>query len=383
MNRVRSLLENLWICKDTQKDEYYKVKHEIPLFQKFIREQLGWKLVNTERLLKLEKVPVRGEIFMGIQEFTEIRDYCFLCAVLMFLEDKEEQEQFLLSELIDYVETQLKAAMEVDWTSFSQRKSLVRVLQYMEKNNMLKAYEGNSEGFGQESGSEVLYENTGCSKYFATSFAQDISGFHSLKDFEDREPEEARDDGGRARSSRVYRQLVSCPVMYWDSQEDEDYLYLKSHRSLVEKNLEENLGGRLDLHRNTAFWMMAEDDCYGKAHPRDAVISEAALLVCTVIRERVTAGIWALGEDQCVHVSEEELDKLIRDCHERWKDAWGTGFREKDPDRAVQEIKEYMEEWMMFWRTEEEIRLLPMVGKVSGFYPDDYDEKDKVGDGDA
>ena len=82
-------------------------------------------------------------------------------------------------------------------------------------------------------------------------------------------------------------------------------------------------------------------------------------------------------------MSEEELDKLIRDCHERWKDAWGTGFREKDPDRAVQEIKEYMEEWMMFWRTEEEIRLLPMVGKVSGFYPDDYDEKDKVGDGDA
>lgn len=161
MNQIRILLENIWICKDAQKDEYYKVKHEIPQFQKFVRELLGWKLINTERLLKLEKIPVHAESFMGIQEFLEIRDYCFLCAILMFLEDKEEQERFLLSELINYVETQLKSFMEIDWTSFSQRKSLVRVLQFMEKNNMLRVYEGSSEGFGQEYGSEVLYVNTG------------------------------------------------------------------------------------------------------------------------------------------------------------------------------------------------------------------------------
>ena len=144
MNRVRSLLENVWICKDTRKDEYYKIKHEIPLFQRFVREMLGWKLINTERLLKLEKIPVHAESFMVIQEFAETRDYCFLCAVLIFLEDKEEQEQFLLSELIGYVETRLKESMEIDWTSFSQRKSLVRVLQYMEKNNMNKLYDGSS-----------------------------------------------------------------------------------------------------------------------------------------------------------------------------------------------------------------------------------------------
>lgn len=90
MNRIRTLLENIWICKDIQKDEYYKVKHEIPLFQRFARELLGWKLINTERLLKLEKIPVHAESFMGIQEFLEIRDYCFLCVILMFLETQSQ-----------------------------------------------------------------------------------------------------------------------------------------------------------------------------------------------------------------------------------------------------------------------------------------------------
>ena len=131
MNEFRTLLENFWICKDTDKETYYRVKRDIPNFQRFIREQLGWKLVHTENLLKLEKRPAHAEAFMGIGEFMEIRDYCILCVVLMYLEDKEEQEQFLLSELIDYVEAQLKSYVSIDWTSFTQRKSLVRVLQYM------------------------------------------------------------------------------------------------------------------------------------------------------------------------------------------------------------------------------------------------------------
>ncbi|MCM1568819.1 MAG: TIGR02678 family protein [Roseburia sp.] len=375
LNRVRSLLENIWICKDTQKDEYYKIKHELPLFQRFVREMLGWKLINTERLLKLEKIPVHAESFMGIQEFTEIRDYCFLCAVLIFLEDKEEQEQFLLSELISYVETRLKESIEIDWTSFSQRKSLVRVLQYMEKNNMLKVYEGNSEGFGQESGNEVLYENTGHSKYFATSFSQDISGFHSVEDFERTALQEIDSERGRTRINRVYRQLVTCPMMYWSNMEDADSLYLKNQRQWVVKNLEENIGGRLDLHKNAAFWMLEEDDCYGKVHPRDAILPEAVLLVCAEIRSRIESGVWVRQMDECVYVSEEALDELIRNCHRRWKDAWGAIFREKEPGKAVEEIKEYMEAWMMFRREEGRISLFPIVGKLSGYYPGDYEEK--------
>ena len=52
------------------------------------------------------KIPAHAEAFMGIEEFTDLKDYCILCVLLMYLEDKAEGEQFLLSELIDYVETQ-------------------------------------------------------------------------------------------------------------------------------------------------------------------------------------------------------------------------------------------------------------------------------------
>lgn len=377
MNEVRTLLEKYWVCKDFDKETYYKVKHDIPLFQKFAREQLGWKLIQTERLIKLEKIPAHAEGFMGIQEFSEIRDYCIFCAVLIFLEDKEEQEQFLLSELIVFVEANLHERMEVDWTSFSQRKSLVRVLQFMERLKMLQVYEGSSEAFGQEAGQEVLYENTGYSKYFATSFARDISAYTSWQDFERPEMEELDADRGQLRVNRVYRQLTACPAMYWDSTEDVDSLYLRNQRKWVAQHLEENLGGRLDIHKNAAFWML-EEDPFGKVHPRDAMLPEAVLIVCADIQERLRMGEWRSEENECIYVREELFDDTVWRCRDKWQSAWSKEFREMEREKLLKTVKDYMMAWMLIRREGEVVRIFPAAGKMMGFYPHDFVPK---GDG--
>ena len=372
MNEIRTLLEKYWICKDNEKELYYKVKRDIPVFQRFIREQLGWKLIHTEHLLKLEKIPAYAESFMGIQEFSDIRDYCILCAVLIYLEDKEEQEQFLLSELIAFVETQLKSYMEIDWTSFSQRKSLVRVLLYMENLQMLRVYEGSSEGFGQEIGQEVLYENTGYSKYFATSFSVDISSYTSWEDFEKVELEELESNRGHIRINRVYRQLVAAPVLYWKNNEDADSLYLKNQRQWVAKYMTENLGGRLDLHKNMACWMLEEDDCYGNVHPRDAMLPEIVLLVCGKIRDMVDNHKINRADNEWIYIGTAEFEQLIWQCRESFKGAWSKEYREMNRDRLIRNVTMYMQAWMMIRKEEEQICILPAVGKTMGFYPADF-----------
>jgi len=378
MNELRKLLENFWICKDTDKELYYKVKRDIPNFQKFVREQLGWKLIHTENLLKLEKRPTRGEAFMGIGEFNEIRDYCILCSVLMFLEDLEEGEQFLLSELIDYVESALKQYISIDWTSFAQRKSLVRVLQYVEKLKMLRVYDGRSEAFGIEVGQEVLYENTGYSKYFATSFTTDISNFESFEDFEKSEFEEFQENRGSLRINRVYRQLVLCPGMYWDSVEDADSLYLKNQRQWVSKYLNNNVGGNLDIYKNMACLTLEEDDCYGFVHPRDAMLPEIVLLVCTKIQREVSDGNLKRQENECVQISGEQFFKIILYCRSEHGGGWSKEYREMDENLLVGHVLEYMKNWMMIKFAGEVITIYPLAGRAGGEYPKDFkggDEK--------
>lgn len=372
MNEIRTLFERFWICKDTEKELYYKVKREMPEFQRFVREQLGWKLIYTDNLLKLEKRPAHAEAFMGITEFTEIRDYCILCVVLMYLEDKEEQEQFLLSELITYVETQLKVFMEVDWTSFAQRKSLVRVLQYMEKLQMLRVYEGKSEAFGAEVGQEVLYENTGYSKYFATSFPTDISEYQSWEDFEKADFEEVQEDRGSARINRVYRQLSVCPVMYWEKNDDADALYLKNQRQWISKYLKENLGGNLEIYKNMACLTLENDDCYGTVHPRDAMLPEAVLLVCQKIQDELAIGNLEKTENERIFMSRKKFADLVHECRDKWLVGWSKEFREMDEKKLLETIVKYMEDWLMIRCENEQIVIYPATGRLSGVYPDDF-----------
>lgn len=372
MNECRTLFENFWICKDTDKETYYKVKRDIPNFQKFIREQLGWKLVHTESLLKLEKRPAHAEAFMGIGEFTEIRDYCNLCVVLMYLEDKEEQEQFLLSELINYIEIQLEPYIPVDWTSFTQRKSLVRVLQYVEKLQMLRSYEGKSEAFGMEAGQEVLYENTGYSRYFATSFPTDISEYESWEDFEKTDFEEFQENRGTLRINRVYRQLAVCPSMFWESSEDADALYLKNQRQWVAKYMRENLGGNLDIYKNLACFTLENDDCYGSVHPREATLPEIVLLVCAKIREEFSEGNLKKQENECISMTREEFAGKILACRREWKSGWSKEYREMDEERLVEHVREYMKHWLMIRDAETQVTIFPSVGRILGCYPDDF-----------
>ena len=372
MNEVRTLFEKFWICRDTDKESYYKVKRDIPLFQRFVREQLGWKLIHTEKLLKLEKRPAHAEPFMGIEEFTDIRDYCILCVVLMYLEDMEEQQQFLLSELIHYVETRLHPYMAVDWTSFTQRKSLVRVLQYMERLQMLRVYEGQSEAFGSEAGQEVLYENTGFSKYFASSFSADISGYESWRDFETADFDEVEENKGAARIHRVYRQLAVCPVMYRDGNEDADGYYLKNQRQWISKYLGENIGGNLDIYKNMACLTLDADDCYGAVHPRDAMLPELVLLLCKMIREAAEEGKLQKRENECISLTQKEFDDFLFSCRTKWKNGWSKEFREMEKEKLLQTVTEYMKNWMMLKLVENQVLLFPAVGRTAGNYPEDF-----------
>ena len=373
MNEIRTLLEQFWVSRDADRELFYRVKREIPRFQRFVREQLGWKLIHTENLIKLEKIPAHAESFMGIGEFSEIRDYCILCAVLMFLEDREEGEKFLLSELIDYVETCLKPYMQVDWTMFTHRKSLVRVLQYLERLRMLRVYEGSSEAFGQEAGKEVLYENTGYSKYFAVSFPRDISRYGSWEDFEKAGFEEVEEDRGSRRINRVYRQLTVCPALYWDRPDDPDGLYLKNQRQWISRYLQENLGGRLDVHKNAAFWMLEENDGFGAVHPRDAMLPEFALLLCARIQDLLQEGKLEKGEDEGIRMEEAAFEAEIAALRNRYSEAMSREFREMDEERLIGLVRRYLLDWMLLREEPGTAVFLPAAGKLRGFYPEDYE----------
>ena len=162
--------------------------------------------------------------------------------------------------------------------------------------------------------------------------------------------------------------------MYWEGNEDADSLYLKNQRQWVSKYLEENLGGKLDIHRNAAFFMLEEDDCYGKVHPRDAMLPEIVLLVCAHVQQVLKEGKLVKQENETIAITKQQFSELILACRKKWSAGWSKEYREVDEGKLVDTVKNYMKEWMFIRESEDMVIILPAVGKQAGFYPKDFEE---------
>ena len=117
--------------KSRERELYYQVKEELSSGEekKFLMEKLGYQVVVNPYMIKVEKMPAVPENWMGILEFKEPIEYVFFCLVLMFLEDKEAEEQFVLSELTEYVQSQYQEE-QIDWTVYRYRRHMIKVMKY-------------------------------------------------------------------------------------------------------------------------------------------------------------------------------------------------------------------------------------------------------------
>lgn len=227
MNALEILLGRRWILKSRDRELYYQVKDQLGAVKRFLTEKLGYQVIVNPYLIKAEKMPAKPENWMGILEFHHKIEYVFFCIVLMFLEEKEAEEQFVLSELTEYIQGQYREE-QVDWTIYSFRRHLIKVLKYCVSCGILNVDDGNEESFARDDSSEVLYENTGVSRYFMKNFTQDIMGFSSPEDFQKEEWIGVDEDRGIVRRQRVYRRLLMTMGMYRDQETEEDFAYVKT-----------------------------------------------------------------------------------------------------------------------------------------------------------
>ena len=224
---------------------------------------------------------------------------------------------------------------------------------------------------------EILYENTGLSRYMAVNFAYSIDNFQSWEDFEKQQNEEGEADRGHYRINRVYRQMAAAPALYWSQSDNPDSIYLKNQRQWIQKNFSEYLGGQLHIHKNAAFLVMDEEESFGERHPREAMLPELVLLFCGRIRETVDEGVWMKRQDECIVVSEKEFQKELNDCRDRYSLAWSKEYREMEDEKLLTTVISYMKSWTMIDESDGEIVIYPAAGKMTGNYPAEFELKEK------
>lgn len=378
MRTLEILLNRRWILKSREKDLYYQMKEQLGTVKKFLNEKMGYQVIVNPYLIKVEKMPAEAKTWMGIQEFNDRIQYVFLCLILSFLEDKEAEEQFVLSELTEYIQAGYRQE-QIDWTSYAYRRHLIRVVKFCVSCGMLEVDDGSEESFMRDEGGEVLYENTGASRYFMKNFTRNIMDYSRPEDFAEDEWIDVDTERGLARRQRVYRKLLMNMGMYRDGEADEDFAYIKNLRNRISEELEELCDCEVQVHRNSAFLIVGEGGGLGRCFPEEKTLSDIALLCCGLIQEKVKTGDWELPLDECLRVPEAKFRDAVEACKRRYGSGFIKTYRDMTTSDFYREVKAYLESLDLVEAVGDQVVIWPAAGKIAGQYPWDYSPEDTEG----
>ena len=371
MNTLEVLLNKRWILKSKERELYYQMKDEAGAVKKFLTEKLGYQLIVNPYLVKVEKLPAKPENWMGIQEFTEPIQYAFFCLILMFLEDKEAQEQFVLSELTEYVQSQYTEE-KIDWTVYHYRRHLIKVMKYCVAVGILDVDDGSEDSFVKDEGSEVLYENSGASRYFMRNFTQDIMNYRDYTDFLKAEWIGVDEDRGIVRRQRVYRSLLMSPGIYLNEETEEDFDYVRHYRNTIREELEQLFPCELQVYRNSVYLVLAPECRMGRSIPEENTLSDILLLLAGLVRKKVEKKKYLLQADESVSLSGEEFRSLLEECKKKFGAGLIKTYREMTTEEFYREVSAYLTGLELVHKERDRVVLKPVFGRIIGEYPEDF-----------
>lgn len=376
MKPIEELLENYWIVKDLDEEKYNKIKTELDEeTQNFIKEKLGYKIIENQYLIKLEKIPGKPQPFMGIQEFNSKIEYLFLCMILIYLESKSRKDQFILSQLIDYIQN-LQTEIElndvyIDFNLYTQRKSMVKVLKYIQELGFIKRYDGDENKFADNIQNDVLYEITGVSKYFVINFTSNITDCNLYTDIYEKEHLGLDQEKGIERRQRIYRRLFTENVIYPEGKDDQDYQYIRNYNNVIAQDVDKILDASLEIHKDASYILLLENQNFKNTFPNNKTISDVIVFVNTSIIEKITN---KQKEAESIKISDLELTKIIEETKEKYKNGFSKEYREMPLEDLKEMVVKTMKEFDMIRYDEfsKEYQIMPIVFKIRGKYPDDF-----------
>ena len=296
----------------------------------------------------------------------------------MFLEEKQKGDQFVLSQITEFIGANwVDKEFPIDWTNYDIRKRFIKVLKYCCDIYLIIVNDGEQGSFLEDASADVLYENTGISKYMVNRLLCNIYEMNSYKDFEDFEYNRF-EDRGTIRRNKVYRTLVMSPSLVKANDGENDLIYVKNYRNNLESDLEKYLSCKLHIHKNCAMAVMSEDESYEQTFPRNTNISDIAMLWCGEFRDRYFDSIELKNNGYTV-ISSVEFKNILSVCFDKYKDGWSKMYRESTVDKIAEDLLAEMSSFGMIGKEEGEannIVVFDIVGKFKAVYPKDFKAED-------
>lgn len=308
---------------------------------------------------------------MGIKEFSSIEEYQIFCYILVFLEDKEDEEQFILSSLTEHIQFLLKENDDY-WLSFTNRKRFVNVLKFCLKEKIIVIDDGNTDLFVNDVNVEVLFENTGLSRYFMRNFMVDLFEWKNPSDFMKSEWFDDNEDRGIIRRQRIFRRLLlSCGIYRENDDLNDDFSYIRRYRKRMEGEFNQLFPCDLQVYHSSAYLILDEDIKIGQLFPKNNALDELVVLFFSEIRKKIKNNAFVYDQKEMIFLSKEEVLKILNKMITKNIKKLPSTYRNKSYEILYYDVLLRSEELGFIEINEKEVICYPVIGKLTGMFDEE------------
>jgi len=347
---IDELLTRFWILKENDEQLYYTVRdHEYEL-KAFFKEHFQFRLLITYEMIKLEKIPVTAYEWMGEKQingtktFQKPRDFAFFFKVLAFLESKTHDQQFSLQDVCEYIEMKYPSEEAIIWkegAGYQNRLTLIRVLKYALKMNLLVMVDQHIEDFAGDSSHDVLFEKTPYGTHYVRQFKEDVSTWRNFDDVEVYLKKENAEF--ITRKHRYYRRLFLEPVVYHHETTDDEQRYFKQFYEKVENQILRYTDYQFEFYKDCSMLIKEVYTSADTSYPSDSILPTISMSFATYLIEHKNNFHFTTQNE--VTLSYEQLNNILTRLKESYSPYWTKAYKTKGVASIREELIRFLINW--------------------------------------
>lgn len=366
---ITLLFNHNWLTKKTHPKEFFLLNKYKKDLLKLFKERFGMTILYRPQFIQLFKRPHTLSPWMGLLDFNDKLDYVLFCYAMAYVEEKEADTAFMLNEMIEDIDLNFMYGSEVlDWTNYSVRKSLVRVLRKLLDLQVIETIQGISEAFVENMTSqEVLYVTTPQSRYLLGDSSTSYTHNETFADYW-QAIVETRGSNGQTQS--IFQRLMMEPVLYRTADTEHLFYLMRKLKHFIEDFFESQTDLSFELTKDSAILVSSErhvSKIDKEIFPSRQVIDEILIQLAAIILENVQKHTYHYTEQGEISLSLLQWIQVITHLQKNYSIYWSKEYRELPIDKLALALKERAESWQLIRsldKDEETVIILPMFART-------------------
>ncbi len=353
---LRLLFENFWIIRKEEPEHYNFLRRHQTALQKELRQRFGLNLIVRPQYIQLLKRPLHLQAWMGEVGLNTPFDYALFCCCMAYVEGLEAETPFMLDELLRDLDLITPEEMQVDWTNYNHRKSLVRVVSKLGNLGIIEIIQGEADGFEQsEVNQEILFVTTVQGRAFLARAPQAYTEYPTFEDYWQDYQASLNLEGNQI----LYQRLMTEPLIKRTSENEETFIRLRKNHHHMQDYVETNTPFYLELYRDYVAFTLEQRDLW-QVFPSRKVLDEILIQLATILRkENRQANPY--GE---IVLSLGEWEWLMKELQETYQAYWSKEFTDMNQPQLSQALLERGIDWFLFTLTENQVIIQPVFGRL-------------------